>query len=361
MPHLHALTSLRAFLASWVLLRHLFHRYDGRPAFFDTGSASLLFEKGYLGVDGFFILSGFILAYNYGDGRLRGSVRDFLAARLARIYPVHLACLGAAMALVIVQEFAWGKTLLGQPGHSIPELLRSLALVQAWTLGQLPTSWNDVSWSVSAEWFAYLCFPVFAYLGGRRGRVAPLAWMALSLLALAWLEQANQPRQLSLPGGLGRLIPEFMLGVLLHRLRPALLRTTGHGARAGSLLSLCLCAAGLLLDIDTVVVAGIAALILSLSLSGDLLARPLGVRPLVYLGEVSYCLYMVQRFPQEIWGWARARFGALDALPLSVQLPVYAAFLLAAAMLLHHAVEVPMRPRLRAWLSRAGRAQVSAA
>ncbi|WP_354675264.1 acyltransferase family protein [Cupriavidus alkaliphilus] len=58
------LTSLRFFLALWVLCLHWFHVYpDGR--YFDIGITSTFFDHGYLGVDGFFILSGFILAYNY--------------------------------------------------------------------------------------------------------------------------------------------------------------------------------------------------------------------------------------------------------------------------------------------------------
>ena len=72
MQQFKPLTSPRLFLALWVLCRHWFHAYGAAGTFFDIGFTSTWFDRGYLGVDGFFILSGFILAYNYDPAPGKG-------------------------------------------------------------------------------------------------------------------------------------------------------------------------------------------------------------------------------------------------------------------------------------------------
>src|SRR5262249_39676380 len=94
-PEIRALTGIRGFAAVWVVLFHL--QWQGMyQAFPRLEAIRPLVDRGYLGVDLFFILSGFILTWNYGealaDWRPREHVR-FEIVRLARIYPVHLATL----------------------------------------------------------------------------------------------------------------------------------------------------------------------------------------------------------------------------------------------------------------------------
>ncbi|MEX3630254.1 MAG: acyltransferase [Burkholderia sp.] len=170
-----ALTGLRVLLAIWVITRHVFHVYDGE-AFFPLGHGCVLFDKGYLGGDGFFILSGFILAHNYAGCDV--GYRQCLAARFARVYPVHLVCLLALLAILLLRPMLKHQVLVGVGMHSIPDLLRNLLLLQAWRL-RPSASWNDVAWSVSDEWFAYLLFPLFVALARVRNRAQMLILLVL--------------------------------------------------------------------------------------------------------------------------------------------------------------------------------------
>src|SRR5689334_9429569 len=86
-PESRALTGIRGVAALWVVLFHLPNPLAG------TAFAQVL-SRGYLGVDLFFILSGFVLSYAYRDAlpekpMVRQALR-FYAVRLARIYPLHV-------------------------------------------------------------------------------------------------------------------------------------------------------------------------------------------------------------------------------------------------------------------------------
>ncbi len=156
--NLKALTALRFIAAMWVV------SYDYWADL--TAVTPHLVSKGYLGVELFFVLSGFILSHVYlqGFGERNFRYADFLWARLARVYPVHLATLLGMGGLI------GGATLLGiQAGDKAlvwSSLPAQLTLTQAWGLG-LHGGWNHPSWSISAEWFAYLSFPAFAWAAWR--------------------------------------------------------------------------------------------------------------------------------------------------------------------------------------------------
>src|SRR6202161_3995096 len=142
-----------------------------------------LVAKGYLGVELFFVLSGFILCPVYLDQVADGGFRygSFLWARLARIYPLHLATLAGIGAMALA-ALAAGRVI--DPNIlSWSSLPANLLLVQAW--GYAPQAgWNHPSWSISAEWFAYLSFPVFAIAAaGLRRWPGAAVTCALALLA----------------------------------------------------------------------------------------------------------------------------------------------------------------------------------
>lgn len=180
---LPGLTSVRFALALGVVLfhYHLASPYRGMDL---TG----LFERARLGVDAFFILSGFILIHAYDRELIerRFSYRRFLVARAARIFPLHLAVLAFMGALVA------GATLVGadfnRSGYTPTGLLKSGLLVQSWGVAPFPTkwSWNGPSWSLSAEWFAYLCFPGFAFLAHRWRRRPVPSWRSREPSSLFW-------------------------------------------------------------------------------------------------------------------------------------------------------------------------------
>jgi peptidoglycan/LPS O-acetylase OafA/YrhL len=351
---IQALTGLRAFLAIWVVTRHLFHAFDAGP-FFDLGMSVPLFDKGYLGVDGFFILSGFILAYNYAnDSNGRPfSYREFISARFARVYPVHFVCLFAAAAMILFKEHHLHKHIIGTDQTTWLGFAQNLVLLNAWSLKTI-TGWNDVAWSVSAEWFAYVFFPLFVLLAPARNRVMAMIALLLPIAALVLIEW-NAADHLSLPGGLSRLVPEFYAGVLLCRIRRIgafadLPMFTGTAAIA-------LVLAGVFIGSDSLSVVGLGVLVFALSSRMDWIARPLSLAWVVYLGEVSYCLYMVQRFPLEALSFARKQIHFVGALPMPVQMLIFFAALLLSAMALHHVIENPVR----GWLNRTLRGRTKAA
>lgn len=348
------LTGLRAFLALWVVTRHLFYPFES-GAFIDFGVRFAAFDRGYLGVDGFFILSGFILAYNYANGRPL-EYRAFIGARIARIYPVHLATLLGAIGLVFLKQFIFHKHVIGTGQNTYPALAANFVLLNAWSF-KFVTGWNDVAWSVSAEWFAYVFFPLFVALAPARNRLFATVLLLVPAGALAVLEWRSSAA-LSLPGGLARLIPEFYAGVLLFRLRSS----SGFASlpRVLGLAAIGVIALGIALQRDTLTVVGLGTLIFALSSDADLIAPLLALRPIVYLGEISYCLYMVQRFPMEGLSLARKASAALAGSPL-VQLIVLLVTLLVMSHWTHRLVELPGRKWLRRVLTaRRGQSRTAA-
>lgn len=338
------LTGLRAFLALWVVTRHLFYPFEN-GAFIDFGTRFAAFDHGYLGVDGFFILSGFILAYNYANGRPL-DYRAFIGARFARIYPIHFVTLLGAIGLVFVKQFVLHKHLIGTEQNTYPALAANVVLLNAWSF-KFVTGWNDVAWSVSAEWFAYVFFPLFVALAPARNRRFAAVLLLVPAGALAILEWRSSTA-LSLPGGLARLIPEFYAGVLLFRLRGS----AGFASlpRVLGLAAIGVIALGIAVQRDTLTVVGLGLLIFALSSDADLVAPLLASRPIVYLGEISYCLYMVQRFPMEGLSLARKASAALAGSPLT-QLILLLTTLLVVSHFTHRLIELPGRKWLRRVLS----------
>lgn len=335
------LTGLRAFLALWVVAHHLFYPFEN-IIFIDFGTRFALFDKGYLGVDGFFILSGFILAYNYANGRPL-DYRAFISARFARIYPVHFVTLIGAVGMIFLKQYVVHKHVIGTAQNTYLGLAENVVLLNAWSF-KFVTGWNDVAWSVSAEWFAYVFFPLFVLLAPKRNRIASGLLLLAPAAVLAVLDAH------AVHGGLSRLIPEFYAGVLLFQLR----RATGFATlpRVVGLASLAVIALGIAVSLDTLTIVGLGMLIFALSSDADFVSPFFALAPIVYLGEVSYSLYMVQRFPMEVLSLARKTSATLAATPPALQLIVFLALLLLASDLLHRFVELPGRTRLRRLLSR---------
>lgn len=341
MRNILPLTALRAFFALWVLAFHWFFLYPvASTPFFDLGFSTPLFDRGYLGVDGFFVLSGFILAYNYEQvGRLF-DYRDFVVNRIARIYPVHIVCLILALVRILVKEVVAHRQIIGTPGNTWADLAANIFLVNSWFSWQ-KNGWNDVAWSVSAEWFAYLVFPAFAVASRLKRPLATTFAMVATLLTLYWVEATNGSSHLSNPHGLSRLIPEFYLGSLACALRRQVPWLAAM--RSGSVVSLALVALGLLSHLDTLAVAGLAALILALASERDLLRQAMSIRPMIYLGEISYCLYLVQRAPQNLWDLLREKIPGVIAMPIAASIVALLALCICSAAMLHHFVENPAR------------------
>ena len=290
--HIKTLTSLRFFAAIWVVILHF-----SKELPFDPDGVTYLVHNARAGVDLFFMLSGFIMAHCYLDGIARGDFAwgTYLRRRLARIYPLHLVTLLPFLALLGAASA--GYVRLPHPeAYDATALLPNLLLLHAWgTTDHL--TFNYPSWSISAEWFAYLLFPGMALAVLRLRPLASL-FVALAALGLAWvLAEAVMPRallRLTYDFGVLRIVPAFLLGIAVYRLSlahdvaPWLLRP---------LLAATLAALALLfhaLPSPTLCVPLLALLIFLLA-GLDRLAptTPFACQGLIYLGEISYSIYMV--------------------------------------------------------------------
>lgn len=348
---LPGLTALRFPLAAGVVAFHLHLAWP-----YDDLAFTGLVERSRLGVDVFFILSGFVLTHVYqaevAEGRFRYD--QFLLARVARIFPLHLAVIAGMMGVVI------GARLIGvdfaQEAYSLAGLAQTVLLVQAWSWSSTPVEWNGPSWSLSAEWLAYLAFPLFASTGLALRR-RPLALLGLAVgmfLALDAVYQAafgdlltHAERRL----GVLRIAPEFLYGVALYRLAERW-RPTPAVAWAGAGAACCLMLLLLHLRADErLIVAAAGPLVLSLALVSSAGAdQPFRLPSLRLAGEASFALYLVHMPVLVLW---KRGMGIATERPTSEALgpweaPVVAVLCVALAIGAHLLIERPARGWVRA-------------
>ncbi len=337
---IQGLTSLRFYAVFYVILFH-YH-------FLFNSAVDLILSKGYLAVDFFFILSGFILTHCYLDSLKAGtfSYRNFMVKRIARIYPVHLFTL-ALMTVV----FGINAALNLPPPENSPTLsdfVQNIFLVHSWGLAS-DLSYNRYSWTISAELLAYILFPVLLYVFLKLRSSILALFFACTVYSAFWLVSEplwGQPLSKLSIFGLPRIVPEFMLGISLYLFALNYsLKFCGQVFLGSCLLILFI---GLLLGLgDWIAVPIFALMILATAEQSRKGNRGfLFDRSSVYLGEISYTLYMIQ-YPfmfivfdtileqglgfkenTKLWGyfWAAA--------PL---------LLVLLAMAVHKAVEVPCR------------------
>jgi peptidoglycan/LPS O-acetylase OafA/YrhL len=343
--NLKPLTAMRFFAAMWVVA------YSYTPSL-GLGMPAVI-GKGYLGVELFFVLSGFILSHVYLEAFGAGSFRyrDFLWARLARIYPVHLATL-VALGLLATAAAVLGLNT-GDQVTTWSSLPAQLTLTQAWGLGQAG-GWNHPSWSISAEWFAYLAFPAFGLVVWPlrdRPKLAVLLAMGLVIgLSLGFEKVAGFPlSEATTAWGALRIIPCFALGCavwLLWRSNLVCSPRVAVGGLAASILVIGICT--LLAAPDWLTVCVFGFLILSLGALASTGSRLLTAPLWVYLGEISFAVYMVCIPWQLVFEHVARKVLVLPdgALPPALWAALYVG-VLPAAMVLHHLVERPARDAMR--------------
>jgi peptidoglycan/LPS O-acetylase OafA/YrhL len=332
-----ALTGLRGLAAWYVVLFHTRVALGGTlPDWLLAGLG-----KGYLAVDFFFILSGFVLWHTYGE-RLGGTgwrgAAQFLWRRVARIWPLHGVVLAGFVALAAVLA-STGRDTAPYPWSQLP---LHILLLQNW--GFVDTLvWNVPSWSISCEMAAYLTFPAMVTLWPRLSPRA-VAGAVVALLVLIWAYFAGHGTQ-SLGYdvehlGLMRCWLEFALGNglgMAWRLSPGV---DGLVVKAGASLAAILGAAWAFALPETAFVPAcfFVGLILTLALGHSGIARILGGRALHYLGEISYSTYLVHALLFVVFKLAFVRGPVHLGLG---QLAAYLALVLACSAALYTWIEKP--------------------
>jgi peptidoglycan/LPS O-acetylase OafA/YrhL len=247
-----------------------------------------------MAVPAFFMLSGFVLAYNYTN-RLRTlelpqTVR-FLLLRLVRVYPVHLATLLAVAVMVRVGHHAGFE--LKESGYSASDFVLNLFLVHTW-VPHFSLNWNYPSWSISSEWFAYILFPFAVAWGIRRVttimRSAVFGLTALvASIAVMFLGKRLLFYELIL------VIPTFAAGMSISC---AVTNKSKYMFCGPWLIDLLAISIPLVCVIPSLTINTALLLCLFFSLIATLACAQNSchffwtARPAVFLGEVSYSLYM---------------------------------------------------------------------
>ncbi len=291
-----SLTSLRGFLALWVVVYHFWK--DILALFPRLDFLTPLAKQGHFAVPVFFMLSGFVLAYNYSQPlsifSLRGYGR-FLFMRWARIYPVHFFTLLVVLGMMIVCRVkGWPLT---DAGYGAADFVLNLLLVQTW-VPNFQLNWNYPSWSISSEWLAYLCFPLFC--STILGRITT-RFRAYLLLALCWTATIALYV-------FGSEIPTFLAGTAIFACQSACRsRPRYHSPFTTRLLpDLLLLVLGmvpLFLEGPTMaafLLTGFVVLVYRLVGQGNDCSWLWTNRFAIYLGEISYSLYMAHTLAQKV-------------------------------------------------------------
>lgn len=356
-PRVAPLDSLRGLAALAVAVFSHYQHFGGdhaRYPFAATSWGVWLYGNAWFLVDFFFLLSGMVLTLRYLAPLGRGEVssRSFFLLRLSRLYPLHLATLLVCAAVewrLLAKKL---PTLIYGNADLYHFFLNATYLQAGWF--DYGWSYNGPSWSVSVEICAYALFFVFATRDAGKGYVARAVGGVLLGLAIArssWsLPFLNQNVSRGLVG--------FFLGSLLWLGLDAL-RRSGRGPAAG--YGALVAFAGIVLVSEAVgykEFVGITPLphalvifplIVVACLEVPLLCRVLSARPLRFLGDISYSVYMVHVPLQMVM------LTALGGRPWPTDRPwaffAYAGAVVALATVSHRYLELPMQRRLRAaWL-----------
>ena len=340
---LDGLTGLRG-LAAWLVV--FYHIQSGIGGWMPP-LAGAAFAKGYLAVDLFFILSGFVIWLNYADwftARGWSGYGPFLQKRLARIWPLH------AFVLVLMALLGAALALSGRPtGVDYPwsELPLHFALLQNWGFTDT-LSWNHPAWSISTEFGAYIAFPLLVLVAKPdRWHTAGLIAAIIGLCALIdglFIAAGGGGLGSDIPGlGLLRCLCQFAIGCLLCIIwtrtsqqqapRIATVAALGFAVMSG------LWYAGAMDETRAFPLAA-ASLILCLALCDGARLNLLRWRPIVWLGEISYSTYLVHFLA---WRVFKLLFVSDAAAVSPLQTVFFIALLLAGSAISYRLIEQPGR------------------
>ncbi len=357
---LPSLTSLRGLAALWVVLYHYSSQYFPN---LDTDSYTHIISKGYLAVDMFFMLSGFVMTHVYHRAfseSIADNYKNFLVARIARLYPLHIFVLllfvATAFSANVVTNATTGAShaIPAEGPRSFRALLANIFMLQGLEAGKL--SWNYPSWSISVEFIAYLLFPFALPAIWRASNVTKLAFAlslaaALTVLALVTKDDFNQWDG---PITLMRCLPEFLLGTLLYcafRMQSQAQWLSRDAVAMSVLAALIVC-----LDVaapDLLITLLFAGLILVAVSNTGFFAKTTNIGALVWLGEISYSLYLIHGFVQFAASRCLSAFGVQDRsdLPIGASLGLMLLMLglcLFFATATYYGIEIVWRRHLRA-------------
>lgn len=297
--YLSSLTPMRGLLALWIVAFHFNEIIPIVPT-----AITREVRRSYLAVDFFFIMSGFVICHVYGQSLSRNpswsSIATYVRARFARIYPLHLFWLSVHI-LVFLLALQFAPAVLSQSEgfkqlYNVNAIPTHLLMLHAMGIHGYRT-WDGPSWSIGAEWWTYvIAIPVMVWMfRGSRWRMVMTA--IIGFLGFVALQKIGHKETMdyTYDWGFVRCFSGFLIGVPLHEAyeKPAYEAVLQRDA---TLLGVLAVTAGFLhVEADDLVLLPMVALIVLVAASNrGIIRRILEMRPLRYLGEISYSIYMCQ-------------------------------------------------------------------
>ena len=333
----------------------------------------MFFEKCYLMVDLFFIMSGFIILHVYKDdftNRIeRVPIKKYMVARFARIYPLHFF----AMLLLVIGVIAFSPHgTYPNPIENPRAIPTGFLLLHSYYIHDVYT-WNIASWSISAEWAAYLLFPFLALFLNKK-KLFALILLAIGVIAayvsiMYFLPRRNYfypsipvPHNLNTTYDYGFLrgIAGFATGMIVYKLYQwfSLKGKFYEDIYAGFILLLLVLSMHFAVN-DAICVVLFAALVFCFALNNGVLHRCCNNRVAQYIGKISYSIYLMQIFLQEpfskglrlpgVVGFGRGKQNIDFTSGMGFCL-IYLVLLLIISSVTYFAIEQPCRR----WINRLG-------
>ena len=367
--YLSSLSSLRGLAAILVIFFHIniiCFALAPWDSFLDH-----FIQKGYLWVDFFFLLSGFIMMHVYSESfgkSIKENFKKFMRSRFARIYPLHLFSF-----LCMVAFYFWYRAnFTVSPDDytstfNMHAIWTNLLLIHSMDLHN-SLSWDSASWSISVEWWMYVLFPfllipfrrisdwkkIFIFFGIIGGYLFIIYYLhPLSVATSGNIDPATKNiLDVTYDYGFVRCFFGFLFGMLLYELY-----RVGWGRRHLNknivwLMAMSGIIIAMTISVPDFIPITIFAVIILVSVYAEGVGKHiLNLKPLIYLGDISYSLYLMhlpimfflinylKRFPQinlDDPVWKTAWLYAL----------IYVAIVIFVSTLTYYFIEVPMRQKI---------------
>ncbi len=345
---IRALTGVRGVAALFVACYHFLEPFNPNwpPLFRD------FFFHGYLSVDLFFILSGFVMSLSsrklFDNGVTGPAYGTFMKRRFARIYPIYF--------VLSVVYFILKFKMKGWLFFGINLTLLQILDPRVYTI-------IGPSWSLSAEWVIYLLFPFLLLLIYRfRSRAWAIGCLLAGFGLLVFVAtnnseflngvqkvpriegDLNRYRSLS---ALLRCLAEYIIGITFYKAYAEYYPTYSkyyHYAALPTTLLILVCL--FINNSDLLLTLLFAVLIFSCSTDTGIVARFLGWTPVYFLGEISYSLYLMHEIVISTDRYIFKHYYSGSYLR-PVNISIYLLALLSLSWLTYKLIEVPARRSLR--------------
>ncbi|MEI6649926.1 MAG: acyltransferase [Candidatus Moraniibacteriota bacterium] len=367
--YLSSLTSLRGLAALLVVLLH-FNVFCFALAPWD-GPFDHFIQKGYLWVDFFFLLSGFIMMHVYSESfnkSISENFFTFMRSRFARIYPLHLF---SFLCMVVFYFWYRANFTLSAADYvytfNMHTIWANLFLLQSMGLYKILT-WNSPSWSISVEWWMYVVFPFLLVpfrkiTGWKRiyiffGIVAGYLFIIYFLYPISALTNGaldpgiKYSLDVTYDFGFIRCFFGFLFGMLLYELY-----RVDWGRKYLSKNSVWLLITIIVVMVmtfstpDIVPIIAFAAIILASVYAEGFCELLLSLKPLVYLGTISYSVYIMHFLLMTflfdyLKKFSRIKMEGLDWPTAWLYALAYLAIVILISSLTYRFVEVPLRQKI---------------